>query len=173
MLFAFSLPRRCISVHGTVARRARYAPSLQPKPSPRKGQCGKKRNILHKVSRAIRSVWKEEILPRTPAAQWRRCKVSDKCVKRHDALTVASSVFSPVGKQEASAMPRDLVGCPRCVYTSTSIKRVVNHMVKHSCETNFRVVCGIGGCAASFRLYNLYRTHVYRKNNAAMATVLT
>lgn len=37
----------------------------------------------------------------------------------------------------------------------------------HSCEADFRVVCGIGNCAASFRRYFAYKQHVYRVHRSS------
>ncbi|XP_040361094.1 uncharacterized protein LOC120849844 [Ixodes scapularis] len=36
----------------------------------------------------------------------------------------------------------------------------------HSCEPDFRVICGIENCAATFRRYSAYQKHVYRTHRA-------
>ncbi|CAN7942384.1 unnamed protein product [Ixodes pacificus] len=59
-----------------------------------------------------------------------------------------------------------IVRCPRCAFKGTSIKRVVSHLKTHSCESDFRVTCGIENCAASFRRYFAFKKHVYRMHRA-------
>ncbi|KAL1480834.1 hypothetical protein MTO96_034651 [Rhipicephalus appendiculatus] len=61
--------------------------------------------------------------------------------------------------------------CPRCTFWGTSIKRVVNHMRVHSIEPDFHVLCGIDGCAASFRRYFAYKKHVYRVHRKAAGLI--
>lgn len=45
-------------------------------------------------------------------------------------------------------------------------------MAIHSCESDFRVICGIDSCTASFRRYGAYKKHVYRahRKTAGVAT---
>lgn len=41
----------------------------------------------------------------------------------------------------------------------------------HSCEADFRVVCGIGNCPASFRRNCAYKKHVYRTHRNTAGVV--
>ncbi|KAL1454791.1 hypothetical protein MTO96_043655 [Rhipicephalus appendiculatus] len=61
--------------------------------------------------------------------------------------------------------------CPRRTFWGTSIKRVVNHMKVHSIEPDIHVLCGIYGCAASFRRYFAYKKHVYRVHRKAAGLI--
>lgn len=49
---------------------------------------------------------------------------------------------------------------------------VVHHMAIHSCESDFRMICGIDSCTASIQRYSGYKKHVYHAhgNNAGVAT---
>ncbi|KAL1481584.1 hypothetical protein MTO96_034362 [Rhipicephalus appendiculatus] len=61
--------------------------------------------------------------------------------------------------------------CPRCTFWGTSIKRIVKHMRVHSIEPDFHVLCGIDGCAASFRRYFAFKKHVYRVHRKAAGLI--
>ncbi|KAH9359487.1 hypothetical protein HPB48_000441 [Haemaphysalis longicornis] len=53
--------------------------------------------------------------------------------------------------------------CPRCPFYSHQFIKVVTHIgLAHSAEPNFRVFCGIGGCANSYRNFSSYKSHLYR-----------
>lgn len=60
--------------------------------------------------------------------------------------------------------------CPRCPFFSFHFTRVVNHIgLVHSAEPNFRVFCGIGGCASSYTNFHSYRSHLYRQHRDVLA----
>lgn len=55
--------------------------------------------------------------------------------------------------------------CPRCPFFSDQFTKVVNHIgVVHSAEPNFSIFCGIEGCANSYKIFQSYRSHLYRRH---------
>ena len=54
--------------------------------------------------------------------------------------------------------------CSACRhFASPTFGGVFRHIrSKHSCEPNFRVVCGIDGCSKSFTNFSSWRSHIRR-----------
>ncbi len=50
-------------------------------------------------------------------------------------------------------------------FTSSSMKSVVRHIgCAHSCDPNFRVLCGINQCRRVYTNFSSFRSHLYRKH---------
>uniref|UniRef100_A0A224YW03 Enspm-3 dr n=1 Tax=Rhipicephalus zambeziensis TaxID=60191 RepID=A0A224YW03_9ACAR len=52
--------------------------------------------------------------------------------------------------------------CPRCPFSSAKFCKVVWHIRDHRHDTDFSVMCGVQGCAKTYREFESYRRHLYR-----------
>nr|XP_037286457.1 uncharacterized protein LOC119179483 [Rhipicephalus microplus] len=59
----------------------------------------------------------------------------------------------------------DVKRCPRCPFSSPQFTKIVSHIgLAHSAEPGFRIFCGIGGCANTYKIFSSYRSHLYRQH---------
>ena len=63
-------------------------------------------------------------------------------------------------------MEKEIYKCSRCdEFQSLILQNLLNHYnVVHCNEPNFNVICGVGGCPATFAKYNSFYKHVVRKH---------
>ena len=68
-------------------------------------------------------------------------------------------------RKEASAMSLSQTCklCPLCSFEAPTIAIVLSHLrTVHSSDPNFHVLCGLGGCATTFRSFSALYSHIYR-----------
>jgi hypothetical protein len=63
----------------------------------------------------------------------------------------------------------EIYECSRCdAFKSLILRTLLNHYhTVHCNEPNFNVICGVGGCPATFTKYNSFYKHVTRKHRDA------
>ena len=53
--------------------------------------------------------------------------------------------------------------CPTCSFNASTVKLVLSHLRSvHSSDPRFHVMCGIDGCARTYRKYSGLHSHLYR-----------
>ena len=53
--------------------------------------------------------------------------------------------------------------CPMCSFSAPTVKLVLSHLRSvHSSDPRFHVMCGIDGCARTYRKYSGLHSHLYR-----------
>ena len=53
--------------------------------------------------------------------------------------------------------------CPMCSFEAPTVKLVLSHLRSvHSNDPRFHVMCGIDGCARTYRRYSGLHSHLYR-----------
>lgn len=53
--------------------------------------------------------------------------------------------------------------CPMCSFEAPTVKLVLNHLRNvHSNDPRFHVMCGIDGCARTYRKFSGLHSHLYR-----------
>ncbi|KAH9382026.1 hypothetical protein HPB48_011256 [Haemaphysalis longicornis] len=58
--------------------------------------------------------------------------------------------------------------CPRCGFSSRKLSKIVWHIRDHRNERGFRVMCGVGGCPATYSCFESFRKHLYREHRSHM-----
>ncbi|XP_077494275.1 uncharacterized protein LOC144104919 [Amblyomma americanum] len=58
--------------------------------------------------------------------------------------------------------------CPHCPFSSKRFCKVVLHIRDHRYDNNFSVMCGVNGCAKTYRQFESYRRHLYRQHRSYM-----
>lgn len=73
-----------------------------------------------------------------------------------------------VNKHISMAGPSDpqlLNRCPMCSFEASTARLILCHLrVVHSNDPNFSALCGIEGCARSFRSFPAFYSHIYRSH---------
>ena len=55
--------------------------------------------------------------------------------------------------------------CPLCCVVAVSVTLLLSHLrCAHSCDPNFNVICGLGGCITTSRSFSALYFHIYRKH---------
>lgn len=55
--------------------------------------------------------------------------------------------------------------CTKCGRTTFTLRKLLQHVgLIHNHEANFSITCGLNGCVSSFKKYESFRRHVYRKH---------
>jgi hypothetical protein len=68
----------------------------------------------------------------------------------------------PVLEQKMSSKISDKK-CPMCSFNASTVKLVLSHLRSvHSSDPRFHVMCGIDGCASTYRKYSGLHSHLYR-----------
>lgn len=53
--------------------------------------------------------------------------------------------------------------CPTCSFEAPTVKLVLSHLRSvHSSDLRFHIMCGIDGCARTYRKYSGLHSHLYR-----------
>lgn len=65
--------------------------------------------------------------------------------------------------------------CNLCVgYQAVSLRQLLNHMSRnHKSDPNFHVLCGIDGCARTYRVFFSFRNHIVHKHSLAYNTTVS
>lgn len=55
--------------------------------------------------------------------------------------------------------------CSMCSFEAPTVKLVLSHLRSvHSSDPRFNVMCGIGGCARTYRTFSGLHSHIYRSH---------
>lgn len=75
-------------------------------------------------------------------------------------MTAIGTVPSEVPRLDNGAGSKK---CPMCTFKATSLSLVISHIrTVHSSDPNFRVPCGLDGCATTSKSFPAFYSHIYR-----------